>query len=146
MKKILLTLTILIIAAAGIVWAATGDESAALRSSFDLRTNIRPVWDANVIATWDDDDTGNVTQAININGIIQKVVFVTPDATNSVTYQVEILDNEDNVIFDSGEQAENATYTFSLHEPVTGTIDVRIGPSGALGATNPDAIVVLRGI
>jgi hypothetical protein len=129
--------------------AATGDETATLtRQSRDgLRSNQRyRVWDAIVTATWDDDDTGDVTQAITVNGIIQKIVFVTPDATNAVTYQVQIQDNEDNEIFDSGELAEATTYTFSLHEPVTGTIDVVVGPSGALGATNPDATVTLRGI
>ena len=146
MKKYIVIGLILLISAC-ILFAATGDETVALTRQTDNRKNSSyPVWDALITATWDDDDTGDVTQAITINGIIQKVVFVTPDATNAVTYQVQIQDNEDNVIFDSGEQAEAATYTFNLSEPVTGTIDIVIGPSGALGATNPDAVVTLRGI
>lgn len=150
MKKYLktyLVILLMLLAFVCVLLAAPGDEEVALTRQTDNRKDWRyPVWDALVTATWDDDDTADVTQAITINGIIQKVVLVAPNGTNAVTYQVVIRDNEDSTIFDSGEQAENATYTWSLHEPVTGTIDVVIGPSGALGATNPDATVTLRGI
>lgn len=130
-----------------VLFADTGDETATLTRQTDNRKNVDyPVWDVVVTASWDDDDTGAVTQAVTINGIIQKVVFVTPDATTGRTYQLTILDNEDETIFDTGEQAEANTYTFNLHEPVTGTIDVVVEPSGTLGATNPDATVTLRGI
>ena len=118
----------------------------SINDSENRKDSQYPVWDVFTTASWDDSDANDLTQAVAINGIIQKIVFVTPDATNSVTYQVVIKDNEDETIFDSGEQAEAATYTFSLHEPVTGTIDIVVGPSGALGATNPDATVTLRGI
>jgi len=140
-------LVIVMLGLACILFAADGDETVALTRQTDQRSNWRyPVWDALVTATWDDDDTGDVTQAITINGIIQKIILVAPNATNAVTFQLTILDEEDTVIFDSGEQAENATYTWSVHEPVTGTIDVVIEPSGALGATNPDATITLRGL
>lgn len=130
-----------------IVWAATGDETATLTSTYDNRDNWQyPVWSAVVTGTFDADDTGDVTQEVNINGTIQKIILSAPDGTNAVTYQVVITDNEGYTIFDSGEQAENDDYTWSVHEPVNGTISVVIGPSGAIGATNPDAVVVLRGI
>lgn len=140
-------LVIVMLGLACILFAADGDETIALTRQTDQRSNWRyPVWDALVTASWDDDDTGDVTQAITINGIIQKVVLVTPDNTNDVTFQLTILDEEDATIFDSGEQAEADTYTWSVHEPVTGTIDVVIEPSGALGAVNPDATITLRGL
>lgn len=145
MKKKLWIVAILALCI-GLLWAATGDETVSLTDSYDQRfLGTAPVWKHTVTAVFDDDDTGNVTQAIRMNGTIQKVMFTAPDGTNAVTYQVQILDNEDKTIFDSGEQAENAEYAFSLSEPVTGTIDVVIGPSAAIGATNPDVVVTLRG-
>jgi hypothetical protein len=148
MKKYIIP-ALSLLAFACVLWAATGDETATLTRQSQDRLRVNPrykVWDAIVTAVWDDDDTGDVTQAITVNGIIQKIVFVAPDGTNAVTYQLVIRDDGDNTIFDSGEVAEAATYTYNIHEPVTGTIDVIVGPSGAIGATNPDAVVTLRGI
>lgn len=144
MKKKITSLLILLTFVC-LLFGAPGDETVVLTDFNDLRSEKLPVWFATVTATWDADDTADVTQTITINGTIEKVMFTTPDATNTVTYQVRILDNEDKEIFDSDERAENAEYAFSTSEPVTGTIDVVIGPSGALGATNPDAVVTLRG-
>lgn len=147
MKKYIgIGLVLLILAC--VLFAAGEDPTAVLTRQIDIRKNVDyPVWDAIVTASWsDDDDTGDITQDIIINGIIQKVVFVTPNCTSAATFQVVIRDHEDATIFDSGEQAKNNTYTFNLHEPVTGTIDVTIGSSEALGATYPDATVTLRGI
>lgn len=131
-----------------VLFAGVDDQTAALTRQTDNRKNVDyPVWDVIVTASWDSDDTGIATQAVTINGIIQKIIYVTPTgASNTVTYQLIIRDNEDETIFDSGEQVEANTYTFNLHEPVTGTIDILVEPSGALGATNPDATVTLRGI
>lgn len=145
--KTYIGLCLILLGLACVLFAATGDETVVLTRQTDTRKNVDyPIWDVLVTCTWDDDDTGDVTQAVTLNGIIQKIVFVTPDGTNAVTYQLVIRDNEDETIFDSGEQAEATTYTFSVHEPMTGTWDVVVGPSGAIGATNPDATVTLRGI
>lgn len=124
------------------------DSSVALTRQTDNRKDWRyPVWDVLVTASWDDDDTEDVTQAVTLNGIIQKIILVTPTgAGNTVTYQVVIKDNEGMTIFDSGEQAEAMVYSWSVHEPMTGTWSVVIGPSSNLGTPNPDAIVTLRGI
>ncbi len=149
MKKTLQRLVIvslLLALIAGILWAAD-DSSVAL--TFTRKPRRRgTVWDCTVTGTWDVDDTGAVTQAIKVNGIIQKLVFVVPDTTNNRAMTLAILDNEDETIFSSGSVAENDTYTFSLHEPVAGTIDVvltlAVGITGDAG--DIDASVVLRGI
>ena len=143
----ILSLILLLALIAGVLWAATGDESAALTFLHKPRTH-NTVWDAIVTASHDADDTGDVTQEITVNGIIQKVMFTVPTFTNgSETGQVVIKDNEGGKIFDSGEQPDAAAdpYAFSLHEPVTGTISVIIGPSGATGNA-VEMTVVLRGI
>ena len=149
MKKKIAICIVLLLAVAAILYAATGDETVTLTSYFERRNqepNIKPVWDVIVTATHDADDTGDVTQALNINGIIQKVILTVPNFTNSITGQVVIKDNEDKTIFDSGEQAKNADYAFSLHEPVTGTIDVVIGVSGVAGGTGDSIVVAIRGL
>ena len=138
---------LLVILVLGITCILFAVPEITLTRQTDQRSNWKyPVWDAKVTAGWDDDDEDIVTQAITINGIIQKIVLVIPDMTNAITFQLTILDEEDVVIFDSGEQDEDDDYTWSVHEPVTGTIDVVLEPSGALGATNPDVTVTLRGI
>ena len=148
MKKTLQRLVIVSLLLAlivGILWAGTGDETVSLTFIHKPRTR-GTVWDTIITASHDSDDTGDVTQAIKVNGIIQKVILNIPTMTNgSETGQVVIKDNEDRTIFDSGERGDNGTYAFSLHEPVTGEIDVVIGVSGATG--NTVAITaVLRGI
>ncbi len=144
-KNIILGLILLF--CVGLLWASTGDESIALTFLHKPRLH-NTVWDCIATSTHDADDTGDVTQAVTVNGIIQKVVLTIPNFSNGITGQVVIKDNEDRTIFDSGEQAKNATYAFSLHEPVTGEIDIVIGVSGASGGTadSNDMIVVLRGI
>lgn len=146
MKKTISILVLLIIVI-GLLWAAPGDETVTLTSQNVRNEYYRyEVWDATVTGTWDIDDTAAVTQAITVNGIIQKVIFSVPDSTNNVAFKVQILDNENKTIFDSGDQTENADYAFSLHEPVTGTIDIVLTPAGATGDSTLDCIVVLRGI
>ena len=149
MKKTLQRLVIvslLLALIAGILWAAD-DSSVSLVFGHKPRRR-GTVWDCVVTGAWDVDDTGAVTQAITVNGIIQKLVFVVPNTTNNRAMTLVILDNENETIFSSGSQAENATYTFSLHEPVTGTIDVVLtmltGITGDAGSI--EASVVLRGI
>lgn len=146
MKKYIgIGLVLLVLAC--VLFAADTGGTVVLTRQTDNRKDWRyPVWDAIITATWDDDDTGDVTQAVTINGTIQKIIFVTPNCTSGATFQVVIKDNEGFTIFDSGERVKNATYDFSVHEPVTGTISVVVGPNLALGATNPDTIVTLRGI
>ena len=145
-KYIVICLAVLIIAC--VLFAATDEQTAAVTRQTDNRKNVNyPVWDAVVTVSCDDDDIGAATQDVIINGIIQKIIFVPPaGATSNRTYQLLIKDNEDVTIFDSGEQLEASTFAWSVHEPVTGTIDIVVGPSGALGTLNPDAVVTLRGI
>ena len=142
MKKLILIL--LTLAIVGVLWAADGGQTVA--QVFNHRPRINnTIWDTVVTATYDIDDTSNVTQAVTVTGTIRKVILQSPDSTDGVTWQVQILDNEDVVIFDSGEQDEDTDYAFSLSEPVTGTIDVVIGPSAATGDATLDCVVTLRG-
>jgi hypothetical protein len=130
-----------------VVYAVVDDEYATLTRQTDNRKNVNyPVWDALITATYDADDTDDVTQALIINGVIQKIIFHVPTFTNGgETAQILIRDNEDRTIFDSGEQPDAATYAWSVHEPVTGTIDIVIGISGVTGSAAA-IIATLRGI
>jgi hypothetical protein len=145
-KYIVICLAVLIIAC--VLFAATDEQTATVTRQTDNRKNVNyPVWDAVVTVSWDDDDIGIAAQDVIINGTIQKIIFVTPNgASSSRTYQLLIKDNEGATIFDSGERDYDGTYVFSVHEPVTGTINVSVDPSGALGTINPDGTVTLRGI
>lgn len=141
---------IIILCLCAILWAATGDESATLTSFVERRNlepNIKPVWEYVITWTYDSDDAGAETQSLNINGILLKVIVVIPvTTTTGTTSQVLIKDNGDHTIFDSGEQSEDATYVFSLYEPLSGTIDIVIEPSAAAGTTGSTPVVTIRGI
>ncbi len=132
-----------------LLYADDGDQAVVLTSSVERRNQeplIKPVWEHVITATFDDDDTAAITHALPVNGILLKVILNAPNGANgAVTYQVTIDDNGDNEIFDSGEQAETLTYAFDTYEPVTGTIDINIGPSAVIGDTQ-DIVVTIRGI
>ena len=144
MKKTLIALLILLCIGA-VLWAT---ETSVLTSWVERRNQeplIKPAWELVVTASFDADDVGNATQAIPLNGILLKVVLVVPDTDSDPACEVEILDNADNKIFDSVDQAVG-THTFNLYEPMTGTMDVVIGPAGVFGAGGGDVVVTLRGI
>ena len=130
---------------------AAAAPTMTVTSRFDKRLSDAeryPVWEYVLNGLWDADDTADGTITIpELNGILQKVIFKVPDvATGAMTGQVVIKDNGDNAIFDSGEKAENATYAFSVNEPLTGAIDVVIGISEASGTAATNLVVTLRGI
>ncbi len=128
---------------------ATGDESAVITTSLEQRGDPKlPVWEHLITWTYDTDDEGAETQAININGVLLKIVFSVPvTSRQGTTSQLLIKDNSDNTIFDSGELAESATpYTFNLFEPLSGEIDVIYEPSATSQSTVENPSVLLRGI
>lgn len=128
---------------------AAAPPTMTTTSSIDQRTdtlNKHPVWEYVLNGLWDADDTADGTITLSLNGILQKVILTVPNTQNNVTGQVQIKDNGDNVIFDSGEKAEAATYAFSVNEPLAGNIDVVIGISGASGTAATNVVVTLRGI
>lgn len=144
MKKTIIALLILLVV--GAVLYAT--ETAVLTSWVERRNQeplIKPVWEFKVTGSFDDNDVGNVIQAIAVNGIILKVILIVPDTFSDPACEVEILDNADNLIFDSTDLAVG-THTFDIYEPVIGTIDVVMGPAGVFGAGGGDIVVYLRGI
>lgn len=147
MKRLIIAILILI-GITAVLWAADGNQTVSITSSIERRNQeplIKPVWEHVVTAVFDADDTTNVTQNLPINGILVKVILLAPDGANAVTYQVEIDTNTDVEIFDTGEQAEAANYTYNLFEPLSDSINVHIGPSGAIG-DEQSIIVILRGI
>jgi hypothetical protein len=117
-------------------------------SKFDERRDqVSPVWERHFLATFDADDTTDQTLTIHpLNGIIQKVVVKVNDNTNAVTSQLEIKDSGDNIVFDTGELAENDTYTFNMSEPVNGSIDFVAGISAAAGASGATIEIWVRGV
>lgn len=140
MKKSLIALLILLV-----VGAALYAQTSVFTSYVERRNQeplIKPVWEFVVTSTYGDDDDANVTQAIPVNGILLKVILTVP----SDSAEVEILDNGNNMIFDSTDQA-TGTHIYNVYEPITGTMDVVIGPDAAMGAGNGgDIVVTLRGI
>ncbi len=145
MKKNLLIFGLLFAVIAGVLWAGVSDGTISLLFLHKPKPQ-GPVWGFTVTGTWDIDDTNAVTQSIDLNGIIQKVVLTVPDSTNGVAFKVQIFDNESKNIFDSGDQDEDDDYAFSLYEPVSGTISVVLTPAGATGDVTLDAVVTVRGI
>jgi len=129
-----------------ILLAATGDETAALTSSVEERVEVNPVWEIVVTGTYDEDDTGDVTHSMPHNGILQKVILTVPDTTSDPACEVEILDNGDNKVFDSGDQAAGASYFYNVTEPLSGTIDIVMGPASAMSTGGGSIVVTLRGI
>jgi len=142
MKKRIILLLILLATCA--VLYATTDQTVVLTSWLDRRNQeplIKPVWEYVITASYSATDDGNITHSLNINGILLKVILIVP----SDSAEVEILDNADNKIFDSADQA-TGTFTYNLFEPLSGTTDIVIGPDAAIGATGGDIVVILRGI
>ena len=130
---------------------ADGDQTIVLTSETVPeglnKIKNEQVWEKVITATFDADDTTDVTLALpSFNGTLRHVTLEVPNTTNAITTQLEIQDNGDNVIFDTGEVAENDTYNYSIDEPLLGTIDVIIGVSGAVGATGSVIVATLRGI
>ena len=128
---------------------ADGDQTIVLTSSTRAKVNTTPnedVWEMVVTANFDADDTTDVTLAIPFNGIVRNIVLAVPNTTNAITTQLQINDNGDNTVFDTGEVAENATYTYATDLALSGTIDVVIGVSGAVGASLSEIVATLRGI
>jgi hypothetical protein len=149
MKKSIIALLIMLVICA-VLWAATGDEYAVLTSSVERRNQeplIKPVWEHVITWTYDADDAGAETQELPVNGILLKVIMKLPlTTTTGTTEQLLILDNGDNTIFDSTEVGENATHTFNVYEPVTGTLDLILEPSAASGDAVTPKVITLRGI
>ena len=131
---------------------ADGDQTIAVTSNTIAKTRqnrLDSVWEVVLTATFDADDTTDVTSAIPINGVLRHVTLYVPDTTNAVTKQLQIKDNGDNVIFDTGELANvdaATTYNYNIDEPLAGIIDVVVGVSGAAGGTTTAMVVTLRGI
>ena len=149
MKKKLVFLGLLLFVCVIIYADTASDQTSVLTSSVERRNQeplIKPVWEHVVTATFDANDTGDATQAINLNGLLRKVILTVPIFSNSVTGQVVIKDNGDNTIFDSGEQNKSTTYVFNCDEPLSGTVDVVVSVSGPIGGNPNDVVVTLRGL
>jgi hypothetical protein len=131
---------------------ADGDQTIVLTSQNDRRSdtlNRHPVWEKVITATFDADDTTALSLPVPLNGILTHVTFSVPQTTTSRTKQLQINDNGDNTIFDTGALAHvagAATYNYSIDEPLSGTIDTVVTIAGTLGGSGVAMVITLRGI
>ena len=125
--------------------------TAVLTTPTDRRsddTDRYPVWERIITFTIDaGDGNAKLTQAVPVNGILQKII-VTSGTANSIsgTFTLSIDDNGNNEIFTASGPAEEGTSTFNVTEPVTGSIDVGIDPNDDPGSGSWVITVTLRGI
>ena len=113
------------------------------------RTRTEHVWELVITSTFDADDTTDTTLALPLNGILRHITFYVPDTTNGVTKQLQINDNSDYNVFDTGELANvdaATTYNYEVDLPLSGTNDIVVGVSGATGDASTAMVVTLRGI
>ena len=121
-------------------------QTSSTRSRIN-RVNNEDVWEIVITSTFDDDDSTLITVAVPLNGILRNVVVAIPaTTTTSTTSQILIKDNGDNTVFDTGEIAEDATHSFVVDIPLSGTVDVSIEPSAAAGSGGNTTVITLRGI
>ena len=105
----------------------------------------RPVWEKIITYGLVSGDT-TATAAVNIEGLLQRIVLVASNNTGNATSTLTITDRNDKTIFTSAAAlAENATHTWSVHEPLSGPCDVLITYSTDVGGTHTD-YVYLRGV
>lgn len=105
-----------------------------------------PVWQHTITyAVVSGDTTATIT--LPINGILQKIIYKRPNTTNdNLTSQLTIADEGDNTIFSgAATEAENATSTYNLSEPLVGDCDVLATFNEDVGVT-ATFTVTLRGV
>jgi len=143
MRNKLLVLLVLLCACA-VVWAnAVGTTSTSTVDRRNQEPLMMPVWSEVITYTFATTDATLTTVSIPINGILQKITIDSTNASGSIT-AFAILDNEDVTIFSDTTLADNTEFTYSVHEPLTGTIDVNVTPADPGGAYV--VTVTLRGI
>jgi len=131
---------------------ADGDQTIVLTS--DTRATINrkrneDVWEKVITATFDADDTTALSLAIPLNGILRHITFTIPQTTTSRTKQLQINDNGNNTVFDTGALAHVAgasTTNYAVDIPLSGTIDTVVTIAGTLGGTGVAMVITLRGI
>lgn len=107
-----------------------------------------PVWEEVITYVLTATSGGDaITQAIPLNGILQKIVVASGAATGITgTLTIAINDNGGNAIFPAtAGPAEGATSTFSVWEPLSGVITVVIDPSDDPTSGTWTIVVTLRG-
>jgi hypothetical protein len=131
---------------------ADGDQTIVLTSDNRAKTNNTPneeVWELVVTATFDADDTTALSLPIPLNGILRHITFAIPQTTTSRTKQLQINDNGDNTVFDTGalvNVAGASTTNYDVDLPLSGTIDAVVTIAGTLGGTGVAMVITLRGI
>ncbi len=108
-----------------------------------------PVWEEVITYTLTTTSGGDaITQVIPVNGILQKIVIASGAAAGiSGTLTLAIKDNGGNTIFPAtAGPAEAAESTFSVWEPITGTMSVIVDPSDDPTSGTWEIVVTLRGI
>ena len=117
-------------------------------TSLERRTdtfNRFPTWQKKVVFTIVDDDTTG-TAAIQMYGLLQKIIVVVSDFADAVvTPDVSLTDDNDITIWSVTTLAESTTYTYSVNEPLVREVNVVLAfeDPGASGGT---ITVYLRGV
>ena len=131
---------------------ADGDQTIVLTSNTEAKVNQTPnqeVWEKVITATFDADDTTALSLALPFNGILRHISFAIPQTTASRTKQLQINDNGDNTVFDTGaltHVAGASTTTYAVDLPLSGTIDTVVTIEDTLGGTGVAMVITLRGI
>ena len=131
---------------------ADGDQTIVLTSDTRARVNrarSEDIWEIVVTATFDADDTTALSLPIPLNGILRHITFTIPQTTTSRTKQLQINDNGDNTVFDTGALAHVAgasTTNYTVDLPLSGTVDAVVTIAGTLGGTGVAMVITLRGI
>lgn len=124
---------------------ATGNLTGSVESR-NKEPNIKPVWERTITFPV---VSGNTTglKALNLNGILRHITYVTPDTSNNdLTSEMAISDNADNEIFTTGSGiAEDTVNNFSVDIALSGEIDIDITFNEDV-AVSADFTVILRGV
>ena len=131
---------------------ADGDQTIVLTSDTRAKVNNtrnEDVWEIVITATFDADDTTALSLATPLNGTLRHITFTIPQTTTSRTKQLQLNDNGNNTVFDTGALAHVAgasTTNYTVDIPLSGTIDTVITIAGTLGGTGVAMVITLRGI
>ena len=115
-------------------------------SNLKAATTYASVWAETHSFTYVSDASNQVTSALTINGVCQKIVVeVGSNATVVGTADIAITDNEGVEIFAVDALAEASNFTYNVQEPLAGTITIGVTP-GADPGQAWSVIVTMRGV
>lgn len=86
--------------------------------------------------TWASGNSDLISRELHENGLINSIILSCNDTTNPITFEVKILDDDDNAIYTKSDFAENATELVTgLAIPVDYGFKLTVEPSGDPGVS-----------